>query len=42
MLDDLQFKRLVNLLREKGLSEIEAEIIARDIVAFFNAMIVRN
>jgi hypothetical protein len=42
MSDDLLLKRLVNLLREKGLGEIQAESIAREIVAFFTGMIVRN
>jgi hypothetical protein len=37
MSDDLRFKRLVNLLREHGLGQIEAEILARAIISFFSA-----
>jgi hypothetical protein len=36
MSDDLKFKRLVNLLREYGLSEIDAQLLARAITAFFS------
>jgi len=36
MLDDLRVKRLVNLLREYGLGEIEANTLAQVIIAFFN------
>lgn len=36
MSDDLRFRRLVNLLREHGLSEVEAEQLARIILAWFS------
>jgi hypothetical protein len=34
MSDDLRFRRLVNLLREHGIGEADAEQLARVILAF--------